>query len=108
MDELTAELAAAAWFESVRIRVMSASDLTGEREFGPGLVILTKVLRGVIRRLNPDLPQDTVEEVVRILSRPPHPTLIQNNRWFHALRTEAWKSSTATRRPARRAAAVRG
>jgi type I restriction enzyme R subunit len=80
MDELTAELAAAAWFESVRIRVMSAPDLTDERQFGPGIVILHTVLSGVIRRLNPDLPHDTVEEVERILSRPPHPTLIQNNR----------------------------
>ena len=88
MDELTAELAAAAWFESVRIPVMSASELAEERQFGPGSVILTTVLSSVIRRLNPDLPHDTIEEVVRILSRPPHPTLIQNNRWFHALITD--------------------
>ena len=88
MDELTAELAAAAWFESIRIPVMSASELTEERQFGPGSVILTTMLSGVLRRLNPDLPHDTIEEVVRILSRPPHPTLIQNNRWFHALVTD--------------------
>ena len=88
MDKLTAELAAAAWFESVRIPVMSASELTEERQFGPGSVILTTVLNGVVRRLNPDLPHDTIEEVVRILSRPPHPTLIQNNRWFHTLVTD--------------------
>ena len=43
MDELTAELAAAAWFESVRIHVISASDLTDERQFGPGSLILTTV-----------------------------------------------------------------
>ena len=67
---------------------MSASELTEERQFGPGSVILTTVLSSVIRRLNPDLPHDTIEEVVRILSRPPHPTLIQNNRWFHALVTD--------------------
>ena len=88
MDELTTELAAAAWFESVGIPVMSASELTEECQFGPGSVILTTVLSGVIRRLNPDLPHDTIEGVVRILSRPPHPTLIQNNRWFHALVTD--------------------
>ena len=87
MDELTAELAAAAWFESVRIPVMSASELTEEPQFGPGSVILTTVLSGVLRRLNSDLPHDSIEEVVRILSRPPHPTLIQNNRWFHTLLT---------------------
>ena len=88
MDELTAELAAAAWFESVRIPVMSASELTEEGQFGPGSVILTTVLGGVLRRLNPHLPHDTIEEVVRILGRPPHPTLIQNNRWLHALVTD--------------------
>ena len=88
MDELTAELAAAAWFESVRIPVMSASELTERRQFGPGNVILTTILSSVVRRLNPDLPQDTIEEVVRVLSRPPHPTLIQNNRWLHALVTD--------------------
>jgi len=88
MDELTAELAASAWFESVRVRVMSASDLTDERQFGPGNVILGTVLRGVVRRLNPNLPPDNIDEVVRILSRPPHPTLIQNNHWFHTLLTD--------------------
>ncbi len=88
MNELTAELAAAAWFESVRIPVMSATDLTGEGQFGPGIPILTTVLNGVLRRLNPDLPDTTVEEVLRILSHPPHATLIQNNRWFHAQVTD--------------------
>ncbi|MEK7315395.1 MAG: type I restriction endonuclease subunit R [Candidatus Eisenbacteria bacterium] len=88
MDELTAELAASAWFESVRVRVMSATNLMDERQFGPGSVILGTVLSGVIRRFNPGLPQDTLEGVLRILSRPPHPTLIQNNRWFHTLLTE--------------------
>ena len=88
MDELTAELAAAAWFESVGIPVMSASELTDKGQFGPGSVILTTVLSGVVRRLNANLPHDTIEEVVRILSRPPHPTLIQNNRWFQALVTD--------------------
>ncbi|QKK08438.1 MAG: type I restriction endonuclease subunit R [Planctomycetota bacterium] len=38
-----------------------------------------------LQRLNPELPHETVEEAVRTLTRPPHPTLIQNNRWFHTL-----------------------
>jgi type I restriction enzyme R subunit len=88
MDELTAELAASAWFEAVRIRVMLASDLADERQFGPESVILRAVLSGVIRRLNPELSQAAVEEILRTLSRPPHPTLIQNNRWFHTLLTD--------------------
>ena len=88
MDELTAELAAAAWFESVRVPVLSATELKEERQLEPGSVILTTILSGAIRRLNPSLPHDTIEEVVRFLSHPPHPTLIQNNRWFHELVTD--------------------
>ncbi len=37
-----------------------------------------------MHRLNPTLPQDQCEQVVRTLSRPPHPTLVENNRWFYA------------------------
>ncbi|WP_420626808.1 type I restriction endonuclease subunit R [Candidatus Poriferisodalis sp.] len=51
-------------------------------------VVLRGRLSAALHRLNTDLPHDTVEEVVRILSRPPHPTLIQNNRWFHGLLTD--------------------
>lgn len=67
---------------------MRASDLAEEHEFRPGLAILTTILGGVIRRLNPDMPHDTGEEVSRVLSRPPHATLIQNNRWFHVQLTD--------------------
>ena len=45
--------------------------------------ILQGRLATVLHRLNPILSHDTIEEVIRVLSRPPHPTLIQNNRWFH-------------------------
>ena len=51
-------------------------------------VMLKGRLAAALHRLNADLPHDTIEEVVRVLSRPPHPTLIQNNRWFHALVTD--------------------
>jgi type I restriction enzyme R subunit len=88
MDELTAELAASAWFESVRVRVLPASALADQRDFGAKSVLLDAVLSARIRQLNPDFPHDTIEQVVRILSRPPHPTLIQNNRWFHTLLTD--------------------
>ncbi len=88
MDELIAELAAAAWFESIRIPVMPASELAEKPQVEPGSVVLTTILSGVVRRLNRNLPHDTIEGIVRMLSRPPHPTLIQNNRWFHALVTD--------------------
>jgi len=50
--------------------------------------ILQGRLGAAIHRLNPTLPHEECEQVVRVLSRPPHPTLIQNNRWFHGLLTD--------------------
>ena len=62
-------------------------DDAGERS-SAAVVLLKGRLSTALHRLNPDLPHDAVEEVVRILARPPHPTLIQNNRWFHAQLTD--------------------
>ena len=50
--------------------------------------VLQGRLTAVLHRLNPVLPHGTIEEVVRVVSHPPHPTLIQNNRWFHTLLTD--------------------
>lgn len=82
MNEITTELAAAAWFESSRIRVVVGSELIDQPDPAASGLRKAGVLEGV-RRLNPQLPYDEVEQVVRTLSRPPHPTPIQNNRWFH-------------------------
>lgn len=85
MDELTTELTAAAWFESIRVRVLSGVDLTDERQLGLRSPILGVILPAALQRLNPELPRDVIECVVRTLVHSPHPTLIQNNRWFHGL-----------------------
>ncbi len=50
--------------------------------------LLVERCRGALGRLNPGLPDETIEAVVRTLARPPHPSLVQNNRWFHALLTD--------------------
>ncbi len=50
--------------------------------------ILVDRCAAALARLNPGMPQATIEGVLRLLTHPPHPTLIQNNRWFHALLTD--------------------
>ena len=63
------------------------SDDAGER--GDAFQVMLKGRHAAaLHRLNLDLPHDGNEEAVRILSRPPHPTLIQNNHWFHSLLTD--------------------
>ena len=62
-------------------------DDAGERS-DPAQCILQGRLTAALHRINPMLTHDTVEEVLRIVSHPPHPTLIQNNRWLHTLITD--------------------
>jgi type I restriction enzyme, R subunit len=62
-------------------------DDAGERADYSGF-ILDGRLGAALHRLNPTLPLEQCEQVVRAVSRPPHPTLVQNNRWFHGLLTD--------------------
>ena len=62
----------------------SEIDDAGERRDATQCMLQGR-LAAALNRLNPNLPHDTREEVVRVVSRPPHPTLIQNNRWLHDL-----------------------
>lgn len=85
MDESTTELAASAWFESLRIQVLDADELTDEHQFEPGSAILGTPLSSAAAKFNPSIPADTLELALRTLTRAPHPTLVQNNRWFNAI-----------------------
>ena len=76
-------------FREAGVAVTCSAEIDDAGERGDASQVMLKGrLAAALHRLNPDLPHDTIEEVVRILSRPPHPTLIQNNRWFHALVTD--------------------
>ena len=50
--------------------------------------ISTDRLRSALIKLNPSLPEETIEQVVRTVQHPPHPTLIEKNRWLHGLLTD--------------------
>jgi type I restriction enzyme R subunit len=62
-------------------------DDAGERNDATHCLLQSRLVASV-QRLNPDLPHEKAEEVFRFLSRPPHPTLVQNNRWFHTQLTD--------------------
>ena len=51
-------------------------------------VVLTDRLRGALRRINPQLPADAIEYVVRIVQSLDNPALIAANRDFHKLLLE--------------------
>ena len=82
-DAVVAQFAAA----GVPLRRGAELDAAGERA-GASDVLLTTRARAAVRALNPQLPDATIDAVVLSLSRPPHPTLIENNRWLHGLLTD--------------------
>ena len=87
--EQLVEDVAAVYFGAIGAATKRGVEIDDAGERGDATQVMLKGRLGAaLHRLNPDLPHDAVEEVVRILSRPPHPTLIQNNRWFHALLTD--------------------
>jgi len=89
LDEAAVERAALAWLESLGYDVRRAADISpgGDAPLRTDYeqVVLEPRLRAALRRINPDLPDEALDQAVRIVTRPPEPTLEQNNRWFHGL-----------------------
>ena len=92
MNENIVEKAALGWFEAQGYHTARGADISpgGDnplRERYEDVVLLPR-LKAALRRLNPTLPEDAIVQAVNLVSRPPEPTLDQNNRWFHALITD--------------------
>ncbi len=89
LHERDVELAALDKFKAAGFEVREGPEFgpegAGAERASYDAVILGERLRRAIAALNPQLSPDAVEQVARVLSHPPHPTLIQNNRWFHTL-----------------------
>ncbi len=86
LTENLVEDVAAVYFGSLNYPVKRGVEIddAGERS-NASQYLLTGRLMAALHRLNPALPHEQCEQVARTLSRPPHPTLVQNNRWFHDL-----------------------
>ena len=92
MNENIVEQAALAWFEAVGFDTRKGADVSPGSETplrdDYERVVLEPRLRAALRKINGHLPEDAIEQAVRVVSRPPEPTLEQNNRWFHRLLTD--------------------
>lgn len=89
MNENIVEQAALAWFETMGFDTSRGADISPGSETplrsDYEQVVLEPRLRAALRKINENLPEDAIEQAVRVVMRPPEPTLEQNNRWFHRL-----------------------
>ncbi len=53
-----------------------------------GDVVLVGRLRAALKRINPDIPAEGLDDAIRKVTRPESPSLIINNRAFHRLLTD--------------------
>ena len=87
--ESVVEDAALEWFEGLGYSIAHgpeiAPDVAGSERATYADVLLVDRLRSALFTLNPDIPAECLDEVIKRLQRPEQPTLIENNRAFHAL-----------------------
>ncbi|MAW60831.1 MAG: type I restriction endonuclease [Planctomycetes bacterium] len=77
---------ASVYFGAIGVAVKRGVEIDDAGERGDASqCVLSGRLSAALQRLNSGLPHDTLKSVARTLSRPLHPTLVQNNRWFHTL-----------------------
>jgi len=92
MNENVVEQAALGWLESLGFDIHKGADISPGAETPLRTdyehVVLEPRLRAALRKINDRLPEDAIEQAVRVVTRPPEPTLEQNNRWFHRLLTD--------------------
>ena len=87
--ESEVEEAALAWLAGLGWEIAPGAEFLpdagkGWRD-GLGEVVLPGVLRGALRRLNPNLPDEAIEDAFRKVTRPEGPTLVTRNRAFHRM-----------------------
>ncbi|HWO93740.1 MAG TPA: HsdR family type I site-specific deoxyribonuclease, partial [Dehalococcoidia bacterium] len=92
LDESQAELVAVGYFRDLGYDYAFGPDIApdGERpERGDyAQVVLLGRLRAALRRINPDVPGEAIEDAIRKVTRPESPSLVANNRAFHRLLVE--------------------
>ena len=86
------EEAALDWFAELGYSVLHGPDIAPDgiapERADYSEILLADRLRNAIAALNPHLPLAARQEVFRLVSRPDHPVLLENNRRVHRLMTE--------------------
>ena len=99
VTESDLEHAALEWFADLGYEVLASDNLEPEgvhqERASVEDVILKGRLEAALHHLNPDAPQDAVQEALRRILRRDAPTLVQNNREFHRMLSDGLQIEVA-------------
>jgi type I restriction enzyme, R subunit len=89
MNERLVENLVSSLFASTGLLTVADVDLNAalERDASTTVILRSRAAQS-LKQLNPHLSDATLDGTFISLSRPPHPMLIENNRWFHGLLTD--------------------
>jgi type I restriction enzyme R subunit len=89
-DEL--EQAALEWFEELGYETAFAPDISPGGDYPERSdysdIILEERLKDALKRINPDLPQEALDDAMHQILVPLNPALIDNNRLFQKMVTD--------------------
>jgi type I restriction enzyme R subunit len=92
LDEAQAELVTVDYFRELGYECMHgpyiAPDGEAPERVDYGQVVLTRRLRDALVRINPDVPDEAIEDALKQVTRADSPSLIVNNRAFHRMLTD--------------------
>ena len=92
MNEEVVEQAALGWFEWLGYTTRRGADISpgGDSPLRANYedVVLYSRLNTALHRVNDHLPEESLDQVKRLITHPPEPSLVQNNRWFQRTLTD--------------------
>ncbi|MFZ5994786.1 MAG: type I restriction endonuclease subunit R [Thermodesulfobacteriota bacterium] len=95
LNENTLEQTALQWLKDLGYEVLFGPDMAfdglfPERDLTANYtdVFLTGRLRKALRAINPNIPDEAIEDAVRKVTRTESPSLVENNRRFHRMLTD--------------------
>jgi type I restriction enzyme, R subunit len=89
ITEATVEIAVLEWFANLGFQTLHGPDISPDGSMPERAsyqdVVLVERLRAALRRINPDLPNEVIEEAIRRVLRTEDPTLAGENHRIHQL-----------------------
>ncbi len=80
------------WFEELGFEIVFAPDIAPDGEYPEredyGDIILNDRLKEALKRINPKMPDDAIEDAFRQITIPQSPSLIMNNKSFQKMITD--------------------